>query len=370
MPAPKPELNTTPAPTPVPVPGVYTLDWEAKGNNFFDDFEWIWEDHNHGASHYMGSKEEAEENGVIQTYDSHAILRTGRLSTYTYKRTTGKIGTKKAWKYFLATMRFSHVPWGCGVWPAFFSLGQGADWPEGGEMDILEYVNDNGPAMTSFHTSKECKLDEIEVNKYKPMKDENRKQNGGVNYNCLTKYCATCKSLGCAPNARPILNGQQWAKRPGVIAMERTPAFAKIFFIPEWELPNTLTEDKPDPENWDQWLISYYPFADSPGCPDAENIMAPQQLILNIGFCGDWASKVWGSGGNCRQVGPAYTEQKEAIDPKTQQGVCRAVDPLAEYAPEQDCCTTFITDPKDTYGADAYLKQRAYYNISYFKVFT
>ena len=51
----------------------------------------------------------------------------------------------------------------------------------------------------------------------------------------------------------------------------------------------------PRPDTWDQWIISYYPFAASeahaPGtCPDPANVMGTQHLILNIGLCGDWAS--------------------------------------------------------------------------------
>ena len=48
------------------------------------------------------------------------------------------------------------------------------------------------------------------------------------------------------------------------------------------------------PDAWDNYVISYYPFAASesvaPGtCPDPHDVMAKQHLILNIGMCGDWA---------------------------------------------------------------------------------
>lgn len=295
---------------------------------------------------------------VTQAFASHAILRAGlRSEKQRYKRTTVKIGTKKAWTYFLAAMRYSHVPWGCGVWPAFFTLADNAPWPDGGELDILEYVNDLG-AFSSFHTNRPCSLDSEEVNKFRSMPDFN-----AMGYNCQTKYCADCKTLGCAPMMVPLLSGQQWARRPGVLAMERTTAFIKIFFIPDGALPADLTSDSPRPDSWDRWIISYYPFAATekkrPGsCPEPEKVMAAQQLILNIGFCGDWASKVWGLSPSCvNSKGPAYPSQ------------CRAVDPLSENAPDKDCCTQFIWDEKGTYGADSYLHSRAYFNISWLKVY-
>jgi len=347
------------------------LDWKAQGEDFFKDFEFLWRDGNHGAAHFVGSLEEAKEHDVVEAKKDRAIMRTGKKSTYDFKRMTSKISTSKSWKHFLAVVKFNHVPWGCGVWPAFFTLGEGAEWPAGGEMDILEYANDGG-SMTSFHTSKECKLDASEVNKYKPLFDQNAAYNG-EQYNCLTKYCDTCTSLGCAPNTLPLLTGEQWANRPGSFAMQRTKEFTKIFFIPAGQEPSDLLSDKPEPEEWTRWLIAYYPFAASKGCPNPDEIMAPQKFIFQIAFCGDWASKIWGSTGSCKWVGPEYNETatKEKL---TISGAhphqCRAVDPLAEYAPAEDCCTTFIRDENDRYNTQSYLDQRAYFDISHFKVFT
>lgn len=239
-------------------------------------------------------------------------------------------------------------------------------------MDILEYVND-APAMASFHTSKTCSLDPGEVSKYGGMPDLNQAGNNGSSYNCYTKYCKDCKSIGCAPNTMPLLTGQQWAERPGVIAMERTRSFTKIFFIPEDALPSDLESDAPRPETWDKWIISYYPFDASerkrPGsCPDASQIMSSQQFIITLAFCGDWASKVWG-GSTCTSKGPAYNSTAKKGTAVMDRSQCRAVDPLAEHAPEQDCCTQFIWDEDGKYRAEDYLEERAFFNISSFKVY-
>lgn len=149
--------------------------------------------------------------------------------------------------------------------------------------------------------------------------------------------------------------------------MERTSSFVKIFYIPDEELPSDLLDGEPAPDAWDKWIISYYPLAESPECPDADDVMAPQEFILNIAFCGDWASKSWGGSEMCSHRGPA-SATKHHVDPKLHQ--CRAVDPLAEYAPAEDCCTQFIVDSEGLYGTDEYLKENAFYNISWFKVFT
>merc|ERR1711920_240144 len=164
--------------------------------------------------------------------------------------------------------------------------------------------------------------------------------------------------------------------RPGIIAMQRTRGYAKLFFIPEQEIPEDFANDEPKLESWDQWLISYYPFAASeanhPGsCENPEQIMTAQRFVFNIAFCGDWASKVWGSSPSCAsKVGPKYVDSNVSLPSSEVATQCRAVDPQAEYSPQQDCCTRFITDEADTWGANEYLLQRAFFNISWMKVYT
>lgn len=44
------------------------------------------------------------------------------------------------------------VPEGVGLWPAFWMLGDTAPWPDGGELDIMEYVGDQpGEIWSSVH---------------------------------------------------------------------------------------------------------------------------------------------------------------------------------------------------------------------------
>jgi len=266
-------------------------------------------------------------------------------------------------------MKFNYVPWGCGVWPAFYTIGRGPTWPYGGEMDILEHVNDMG-VFTSFHTGKDCQLDEQKVSRFTRMTDVNNESNDGRLYDCKTKYCADCKNLGCAPNNMPLRGAKQWAEHPGVVMMERTPEFVKIFYIPMHEFPDELNTDQPIPEKWSEYIISYYPFAASPSCPNPDDVMAEQEIVLSIAFCGDWASKVWAKSETCYWMGPPVDEDatEKKVTPK--QGFCRAVDPLAEYAPNEDCCTHFVGDPTGQYNSDTYLHDVAHYDLYWLKVYT
>ncbi|CAE7662852.1 Slc4a1 [Symbiodinium necroappetens] len=317
----------------------YRLKWSAQGESFFDNWNFLWEDHNHGSAQYL-LEPEAKEESVIEATRNFAIIRAGRRSPkYKYKRMTTRMESKRSWKYFLTLIKFSHVPYGCGVWPALFTLAPNVPWPNGGELDILEYVNMD-VSKASFHTGGECKLSAEKVNKYGPMPDRNN-----MDYDCVTDYP---DRLGCAPN-KWMKSGTEWAHSPGILATQWTESFLKIFYIPEHEIPQDILADNPSPDKtWDdRWLFSYYPFTGT------KCIFEEQKLMMQINFCGDWAGKVWGADGNCNWRVPN----------------CRAVDPLAEYAPDQDCCTQWIWDENDRFGTETYLKERAFFNISYIKVF-
>lgn len=330
----------------------YAVNWVAQGHDFFSGWSFqSGRSATRGVAWYSNWLT-ARHKGVIESHDNHAILRTG--SRNGYYRDSIKIATKQRWTYFLGVMKFSHVPWGQGVWPAFWSNGRGI-WPNGGEVDLLEYANWEENRI-SMHTGwwNQCKLDAAEVNRCGGFPDRN-----GMDYNCRTSYLGDHPQLGCAPthdNGRKT--PQTWANSPGVFAVESTEAFVKVFYIPEHEIPDDLNTDNPQPNSWDRWVVSYYPFraseARNPGTCSS-NPLSAQQLIINIELCGDWAGSTW----DPRDPG---APQNSEMNRRRAAGECT----VTGTSSRGDCCTQQMQHE----DAESYLSDRAFFNISYVKVYT
>lgn len=340
----------------------YAEVWKAQGTTFWDDFFYMTNDENFMPIQYL-TKEEAREKQVTVAYEDHAILRAGpRLGHL--KRSSAKVATNQKWTYFLMAAKFNHVPWGCGTWPAFWTRSPDVAWPNGGELDILEYTNEIA-SRSSLHVgvANKCTLDQSEFRKPGCPQFVEAEFNFTGDSNCVTHYP---EAIGCAPNRLPLMNGEQMATQPIIMAAEWTKDFLKVFRIPAAQMPADLEAGTPTPDQWDQYIVAYYPFAASdrnnPGsCPNSAELMKAQQLVLQLGFCGDWGAKVWLNSTCANTKGPALPSQCVAVDPHNPMG--------EQIAGPRDCCTAFITDEQNQYGADDYLRQNAYFDISWIKVF-
>lgn len=138
---------------------------------------------------------------------------------------------------FISSLSFSHVPLGCAVWPAFWTLTNQPDaWPVGGEIDIAENANDEYPgALTSLHTNSSCIVPP-------PGKLQTGLQ---ANANCSAYAegnpgCNSMMSGGSKPSWGASLN----SAGGGIYAMERTLGSTgkgiRVWFFPKGAIPKDL----------------------------------------------------------------------------------------------------------------------------------
>lgn len=322
---------------------VYSLDWEASGKQFFDKFTFVTQDDVHGA-HQFTDRHEAWFHRTATTEGGRAQIRFGGLRTPSYvgeayKRYSLNIHTNKAWSPdpgFLAVLHYEKLPHGCGIWPSFWAMNSDQVWPKGGELDILEYANDEKNKVT-FHIASKCSLDEGQAERCAPQGHTKLHAEA-----CETSYFEG--KLGCMPRQKQP-KGTWLNSHPGVIVAEWADDHITIFHIPEDEIPSDLHNNKPNPATWSKrWVVAYMPF--EAGC--ASHI-GPQELVLNMQLCGDWAGATW-DGGHCPY----------------ESGLWNGHGCESGLSSPTDCCTKFVTNP----AREMNLKYKQYMDIKSLKVFT
>ena len=318
----------------------YKLAWSAEGETFFDDWQFINKSETRGAEWYL-NKTEAFHQGVVFASKAGAMMRVGE-QVQPFKRRSVMLHSAQAWRPdvgFIVVMKYKHVPYGPGVWPAFWLVNSDTGWPKGGELDILEYANDDTNKV-SFHTDKRCKLNvDRMLECSKDIKDITKEMIAS----CYTNY--TGNELGCMP-PQVRRTGEWYSENPGILALLWDASGISYFHIPESEIPADLSSNHPQPNTWkSEWRMAFMPF-DAQSCI---GIARPQEIVLNIAICGDWAGSGWFKCEECRATGyvPDYCIPAHVTEPAT------------------DCCTLYVSNP----SAEEPLKTKAFFDIDYVKVF-
>ncbi|KAK0230110.1 glycoside hydrolase family 16 protein [Armillaria fumosa] len=177
----------------------------------------------------------------------------------------------------LITIDMIHMPYGCSVWPAFWTFGgTDAEWPMFGEIDIVEGINlqtDN--RMSLHHNDSSC------------VQPANPAQTGQTfNSNCSNGG----GGVGCTiSETKPNSYGEGFAQNGGgAFALQFDVSGAFIWFWPRENIPKSLTSAT-STSNMDttDWSLPSASFPSS-GC-NLQKLFSPQKLILETTLCGDWA---------------------------------------------------------------------------------
>ncbi|PFH49583.1 glycoside hydrolase family 16 protein [Amanita thiersii Skay4041] len=255
------------------------------GSGFLSSFSYeAIPDPTHGRVNYVDATKAASEN-LTYASGNHFILRADYkkiLSPTGPGRDSVRLKSNK--QYLNSVMVFSlrHMPVGCGTWPAIWTVG--ANWPNQGEIDILEGVNNVGPDQVTLHTSSGCTM------------PSSRSQTGtSLGNNCDV---AVTNNAGCGVKLTDtrsygtILN----SKGGGWFAMERTNNFIKVWFWSraDTNVPSDVTSGATS-VNTDGWGTPDAYFPDD-SCPISEKF-GWHNIIINLTFCGDWAGNVYSQSG-------------------------------------------------------------------------
>ncbi|KAJ7169874.1 glycoside hydrolase family 16 protein [Mycena filopes] len=259
------------------------------GPSFFDNFTFFnFLDPTRGTVDYV-NRTYALDNGLafFNATDGTVVMK-GDDTTWLpegQNRSSVRISSNATYNTGLFILDLNRAPWGCGVWPAFWTLG-GGQWPFTGEIDIIEGVHDNEHNQVTWHTGPGCSLT-LESNYTGTVVE----QNNVPNLNCDGNLPG---NAGCGIT--------EWSKASygpffdeqggGVFAMKWDDTGIAVWSFYRSAIPGDIVAGSPDPSNWGVPVASLAPEA----C-DPLTYFVNHSIVFDITFCGDWAGNSYATSG-------------------------------------------------------------------------
>jgi hypothetical protein len=182
------------------------------------------------------------------------------------------------------------LPKGCSVWPAFWTCG--SDWPNNGEIDVIEYVNTDSKIATTLHTGDGCDQASEDISTFTGKWSDN---NGSPNDNCYIYAPNQYSNTGCSIVGQDNSVGAAFNNNGvggGVYALEwDTESQIRAFYFPRNLIPSDLLNGTPNPDSWGK---PYARFEIGKDFCTSDHFHG-HNIIFDNTFCGDWAGAVFGN---------------------------------------------------------------------------
>ncbi|KAJ3781745.1 glycoside hydrolase family 16 protein [Lentinula aff. detonsa] len=259
---------------------IYTPIREYSGTDFFSEWDYYGfiDNTTWGNVTYVDQSTGTSQGlTFIDSSTGHAIIRvdntTNIPAAQTVNRNSVKITSKDAYPIgSLIIIDVSHIPYGCSVWPSFWMLGTNILWPLGGEIDIIEAINNLNSNQYALHTTPGCYL------------APNSSQTG----NTIETDCST--GQGClVQETKPNSFGSGFAQAGGgVFATQLDVSGIYMWFWARSNIPASISQaDSASTMNLTDWGTPTAAYL-STAC-NISQYFQPQQLVLDITLCGVWA---------------------------------------------------------------------------------
>ncbi|KAK7468609.1 hypothetical protein VKT23_003113 [Stygiomarasmius scandens] len=277
--------GSSPEPSGTPVSTPWKLAESHSGNNFFDGWSFFTNpDPTNGIVDYVDQNTGWSHNLLEVNSDGHVIMRVDTTQNIgNANRESVRITTNSHYDQGMFILDAVHMPTGCGSWPAWWT--NGPNWPAGGEIDIIEGVNDYTNNQATIHTNPGCTITSDKSN----VLGITGNVIGGTN--CAA---AETNNQGCGiRSSSSVSYGAAFNNNGGgVYAMTLNSTGVAIYFFPRGSIPSDIQAGTPLPALWGQPMAIW----GSSGC-DPSKYFSQQSMIFDTTFCGDWASGVWSASG-------------------------------------------------------------------------
>ncbi|KAH5429010.1 hypothetical protein HBI47_112550 [Parastagonospora nodorum] len=307
----------------------YALSDDLSYKNFFSAMDaYNGSDPTQGFVQYQSLAQAVDKNLVGYLDDTKsAFMGVDYTSKDPKGRASVRLESKKTWNQGLLIADIAHMPAStCGTWPAFWLLGK-ETWPAGGEIDILEGVNDYDSNSVTLHTSQGCMISNASApNPNSGSTEAGASFSGTIGTdNCDVQAPNQDKNVGCSIHApktalSPAHIGSSSASsntnalllssygtpfnaaRGGIYALDWTADAISVYFFP-YASPLYKTVSKstsPKPSTWGAPIARF----GAEKC-DLKQRFKDLRIILNTTFCGDWAGQEWDK--SCKKKTGAQT---------------------------------------------------------------
>ncbi|GAA5983232.1 hypothetical protein JCM11641_006858 [Rhodosporidiobolus odoratus] len=280
----------------------YTLTQQSLGGySFFDQWDFFTAaDPTHGSVDYVSSTT-AWANGLVYVPDSgrnSTVMRIDSWSNLTYgaNRQSVRISSKEKFTFgSIVVADLAKIPFGPTVWPAIWTLGD--NWPNGGEIDIVEGVHDYAQNQMTLHTAQGCML-KTPLQAVGSVLTTDCNANINSNTGCGVQDPSQ-SSFGSAFNA----------KGGGVFALKWDEDGVAMYFFQRDSIPSDLSSGSPNPSSWGLPRAKW----DAASC-NPQQYFADQTIVINLTIGGDWAGATYNAAGYPGDWRAAVQDPKNYID--------------------------------------------------------
>jgi len=253
----------------------YDLVRDYSGSTFFDrwDFYGSWDNLTLGDVVWVDRVSAFQQNLVYINQQNRAIIKVDNVADIPFNEKRNSIRITSQDFYGVGSLwiiDLTHLPYGCSVWPAFWS--KGPHWPDNGEIDIIEGVNLVTANQYALHTLPGC-------------------SHPGGGWQTGASGETDCSNpSGCTVFETSANSfGQRFAGAGGgVWAAQFDVAGIFIWFWSRPNLPRSILQatstSSIDISEWGQPSASY----PATKC-NIPQFFSAQQLVFDITLCGVWA---------------------------------------------------------------------------------
>ncbi|THH29250.1 hypothetical protein EUX98_g4946 [Antrodiella citrinella] len=254
----------------------FDLVRDYSGQNFFNgwNFYGSWDNLTLGNVWWLNQTEATATQLAYINDAGRAVMKVDNTSTITVGENRNSIRIESTDFYDVGSLwivDMVHMPFGCSVWPAFWT--KGPLWPNDGEIDIVEAINLMQTNQMALHTTTGC---------LHPAPPDQKGKN--LNLDCGTGTGCTVGET--APNSYgpgfAAAGGGVWA----------TQFDTSGIFIWYWSRPDVPSNLQPGTNTSTMDITTWGPptasYPSGASCNITEFFTA-QQLVFDITLCGDWA---------------------------------------------------------------------------------